>query len=403
MGSATEKSIELKRNRIALRLSAGVSAFLGAALVVSISTLISGAFSGANATSNVTANQSATPGADSEVAKPKLRLLNAAGSTFVNPLFVKWFREYNELRPDVEVNYQSIGSGGGIRQLKKGTITFAATDVPLAKKDLQQFENRVEQFPVVLGAVAIAYHLSAVSQKAGSESSALRLSGPVLAQIGRGEITKWNDSALQELNPDLVLPDQEIVFVYRSDSSGTTGVFTDYLGKIDPGFDQAVGVGKSVRWPTGIGGKGNEGVTAHIKNIEGSLGYLELTYALGQKLGRAELKNQAGNFVKADLETVTEAARQGLKVIGRDAVGSITNSSGNRTYPIAAFAYVVLEIDAKLTAASERGRDLYEAVQLFKWAMSEPAQQMAQNQGYASLPVEVRRHTLQRLEALPLK
>ena len=350
-------------------------------------------------------------------------LLNAAGSTFLNPLFVKWFREYNRLRPEIEVNYQSIGSGGGVRQLKKGTVAFAATDIPLSQTEKSQFSGELAQFPVILGAVAIAYNLpgqtppqgelsqasssidSSASTQLSSKSnvSHLRLSGPVIAQIARGQITYWDAPEIRALNPKMKLPHQEIVFVYRSDSSGTTGVFTDYLGRVDRDFDRDVGIGKSVKWPTGIGGKGNEGVTAHIKNIEGSIGYLELTYAIGQKLGRAEIQNAAGKFVEAELSSVTEAASSGLKVMGPDAVGSIVNAGGDRSYPISAFAYVVMELSGKDQKSPTQKKEQAEALKLLAWGVDRDAQEMAKSQGYAPLPSEVQRRTQERIQALMLK
>ncbi|MBL7687974.1 MAG: phosphate ABC transporter substrate-binding protein PstS [Bdellovibrionaceae bacterium] len=286
-------------------------------------------------------------------------LMTGAGSTFINPLFSKWFAEYNKENPKVELNYQSIGSGGGIKQLQKKTIDFAASDVPMTDQEMSDAGGAVLHFPVAIGAVVLSYNLPMLKTE-------LKLDSDVISAIVRGQIKKWNDPKIQALNSGVQLPDQAVVFVYRSDSSGTTGVFTDYLGKADPNFAKEVGVGKAIKWPTGLGGKGNEGVTANIKNTVGSIGYVELTYALSEKLPRATLKNREGKFVKADLDSVTEAAGQAIKTLPADFRGSLTMAAGAKSYPIAAFTYLLAypktaapagkEIERVLTWAFDKGQ-----------------------------------------------
>ena len=298
-------------------------------------------------------------------------LMTGAGSTFINPLFSKWFSEYNKLNPKVEINYQSIGSGGGIKQLQKRTIDFAASDVPMSEKEVTDAGTQVLHFPVAIGAVVLSYNLPEVK-------TALKLDGPVISAIIQGQIKKWNDPKIAALNVGVALPDKPVSFIYRSDSSGTTGVFTEYLGKADPDFATKVGVGKAVKWPTGLGGKGNEGVTANIKNTAGSIGYVELTYALNEKLPTALLKNAAGQFVEANLASVTEAASASLKTIPDDFKVSLTNAAGAKTYPIASFTYFL----AFEKTAAPAGPEL---VKLMTWSL-EQGQGFTTKLGYAPLP-----------------
>ncbi len=312
----------------------------------------------------------ATPANAAEVRGDKT-LLTGAGSTFINPLFSKWFSEYNKKNPKIEVNYQSIGSGGGIKQLQKRTIDFAASDVPMNEKEIAEAGGPILHLPVAIGAVVLSYNLPTVK-------TAIKLEGQTVSDIIQGKIKKWNDEKLKALNPGVALPDQAIVFVYRSDSSGTTGVFTEYLGKTDPNFATAVGVGKAIKWPTGLGGKGNEGVTANIKNAVGSLGYVELTYALNEKLPTAQLKNSAGNFVEANLASVTEAATAALKTIPDDFKVSLTNAAGPKSYPITAFTYLL----AFEKTAAPAGAEL---VKIMTWALEE-GQTYSKPLGYAELP-----------------
>lgn len=298
-------------------------------------------------------------------------LMTGAGSTFINPLFSKWFSEYNKKFPNVEINYQSIGSGGGIKQLQKKTIDFGATDVPMTEKELADAGAPVLHFPVAIGAVVLSYNLPELK-------GTLNLDAATISAIVKGQIKSWDDTALKALNPTLALPKRPLVFIYRSDSSGTTGVFTEYLGKSDPNFAKEVGVGKAIKWPTGLGGKGNEGVTANLKNTVGSIGYVELTYALNEKLPMAAIKNPAGKFVIAELGSVTEAAAQSLKDIPADFKVSLTNAPGAKSYPISSFAYLL----AYEKTAKPAGDEL---VRLMNWALSD-GQKMAPALGYAPLP-----------------
>ncbi len=298
-------------------------------------------------------------------------LMTGAGSTFINPLFSKWFSEYNKENPKVELNYQSIGSGGGIKQLQKKTIDFAASDVPMSDQEMADAGATVLHFPVAMGAVVLSYNLPMLKTE-------LKLDSAAIAAIVRGQIKKWNDPKLQALNKGVALPDQAVVFVYRSDSSGTTGVFTDYLGKAEPTFATEVGVGKAIKWPTGLGGKGNEGVTANIKNTVGSIGYVELTYALNEKLPRATLKNKDGKFIKADLESVTEAAAQAIKSLPADFRGSLTLAAGPKSYPISAFTYLL----AYPKTAAPAGKEIE---RVLTWAFDK-GQSYSTTLGYAPLP-----------------
>lgn len=298
-------------------------------------------------------------------------LMTGAGSTFINPLFSKWFAEYNKENPKVELNYQSIGSGGGIKQLQKKTIDFAASDVPMTDQEMSDAGGAILHFPVAIGAVVLSYNLPMLKTE-------LKLDSDAISAIVRGQIKKWNDSKIQALNPGVQLPEQAVVFVYRSDSSGTTGVFTDYLGKADPAFVKDIGVGKAIKWPTGLGGKGNEGVTANIKNTVGSIGYVELTYALSEKLPRATLKNKEGKFVKADLDSVTEAAGQAMKTLPADFRGSLTMAAGAKSYPIAAFTYLL----AYPKTASPAGKEIE---RVLTWALDK-GQSYSAPLGYSPLP-----------------
>lgn len=298
-------------------------------------------------------------------------LMTGAGSTFINPLFSKWFSEYNKKNPKVEINYQSIGSGGGIKQLVSHTIDFAASDVPMNEKEIADAGTKVLHFPVAIGAVVLSYNLPEVK-------SPIKLDGALISAIIQGTIKKWNDPKLVEMNSGAKLPDRPIVFIYRSDSSGTTGVFTEYLGKVDPQFATKVGVGKAIKWPTGLGGKGNEGVTANIKNTVGSIGYVELTYALNEKLPMATLKNASGQFVAANLGSVTEAATQALKTIPEDFKVSLTNAQGAKSYPIASFTYLL----AYEKTAAPAGPEI---VKVMTWGL-EQGQGFASSLGYAPLP-----------------
>src|ERR1700716_1000490 len=251
-------------------------------------------------------------------------LITGAGATFPYPLYSKWFSDYNKLHPEVQINYQSIGSGGGIKQVTEKTIDFGASDAPMSDEELSRAPG-IQHIPTVMGAVVLVYNVPGLPS--------LRLTPETLAAIFLGKISKWNDAALAKDNPGAKLPDLAIAVAHRSDGSGTTYTFTDYLSKVAPEWKSGPGTGKSVNWPTGLGGKGNEGVTGLVKQNEGGLGYVELAYANQNKLSMADLKNHDGQWVKASLETVSAAGAKAE--IPADYRVSITDAPGKEAYPIA--------------------------------------------------------------------
>src|SRR5712672_1031795 len=261
-------------------------------------------------------------------------LINGAGATFPFPIYSKWFSEYNKLHPDVRINYQSIGSGGGIKQISERTVDFGATDAPMSDAELRKAPGLLH-IPTVMGAVVVVYNLPG--------TASLRLSSETLAGIFLGRIDKWNHAAIAQDNPGLKLPDSAIAVVHRSDGSGTTAVFTDYLAKVSPEWKSGPGAGKSVNWPTGLGGKGNEGVTGIVKQTEGGIGYVELAYANQNKLPVAELKNREGAWVKPTLEAVSAAAAKA--VMPDDYRVSITDQPGKDAWPISTFTYLLVYKD----------------------------------------------------------
>ena len=295
--------------------------------------------------------------------------ITGAGSTFVYPILSKWSSSYNA-KTGSKVNYQSIGSGGGIAQIKAGTVTFGATDKPLSPDELQA--SGLAQFPVVIGGVVPVVNLE--EAKAGD----MRFTGPVLADIYLGKITKWNDPAIAGLNPGMKLPDQKISIVHRSDGSGTTFNWVNYLSKVSEEWKTKVGEGTSVNWPTGVGGKGNEGVAAYVNQIKGSIGYVELAYALQNKMKYTEVKNKAGNFVDPSLETF-QAAAAGADWNVPDFFQVITEAPGKDAWPIAASVFVLMYKQPKDAAQTK------EALAFFKWAL-EQGQGDAKSLDYVALP-----------------
>jgi phosphate transport system substrate-binding protein len=260
--------------------------------------------------------------------------LNGAGATFPYPIYSKWFNEFQKERGGVQINYQSIGSGGGIRQLQAGTVDFGASDMPLTDDQLKEMGKPIIQFPTVLGAVVPAYNVPGVSGE-------IKFTPEALAGIFLGKITKWNDKALTSANAGVKFPDQDIVVVHRSDGSGTTFVWTDYLSKVSPEWKSKVGSNTSVKWPVGLGGKGNEGVAGVVRQQPGAIGYVELIYALQNNITFGTVKNAAGHFVKASLDSTTAAAAS-VKDMPADFRVSITNAGGKNTYPIASFTYLLV-------------------------------------------------------------
>lgn len=300
--------------------------------------------------------------------------LNGAGATFPYPIYSKWFSEYNKLHSDVQINYQSIGSGGGIRQVLNGTVDFGASDGPMSDEQLKQAKIKILHIPTVMGAVVPAYNVPGVTGE-------IKFTPEALAGIFLGKIQKWNDPAIAKSNPDLKLPDQSIIVIYRADGSGTTFIFTDYLSKISKEWEGAVGKGTSVKWPVGIGGKGNEGVAGQIRQTPGALGYVELIYALQNKITYGLMKNAAGNFVKASLDGVTEAAATAPSMPADFRV-SITNAPGKTAYPISSFTWLLIPVQSKDAAKGKIISDF------LNWMLSD-GQKMTSQLSYAPLPTGV--------------
>lgn len=263
--------------------------------------------------------------------------ITGAGATFPNPIYSKWFSEYSQLHPNVHINYQSIGSGGGIRQVTEGTVDFGASDGPMSDQQLSQAKVKVMHIPTVLGAVVPVYNIPGVSKE-------LNFSGDVIADIYLGKITKWNDPRIAKDNPGVNLPTNAILPVYRSDGSGTTYIFSDYLSKVSSGWQSGPGKGTAINWPVGIGQKGNEGVAGMVRNSPFSFGYVELIYAVQNKMSYGMVKNASGKFVKASTEGVTAAAAAAAKTMPADYRVSITNAPGADSYPISSFTWLLIPI-----------------------------------------------------------
>ena len=302
-------------------------------------------------------------------------LLNAAGATFPYPIYSKWFDVYHTAHSNVQINYQSIGSGGGIRQLLDKTVDFGASDGPMNDDQLKQAGVPILHFPTVLGAAIPAYNLLGVQGD-------LDFTPEALSGIFLGTVTKWNDPAIASANPGVKLPGDDIVVVHRSDGSGTSYIWTDYLSKVSPAWQQKVGKGTSVNWPVGLGGKGNEGVSALVQQTPGALGYVELIYAIQNHMPYGKVKNSSGAFVKADLASVSAAAAAAAKNMPDDFRVSITNPEGKAAYPIASFTWLL--IPSKFSDAAKR-----DVVKDFlKWMMTD-GQQYCESLSYAKLPKEV--------------
>jgi phosphate transport system substrate-binding protein len=301
--------------------------------------------------------------------------INGAGATFPYPIYSKWFAEYNKLKPNVRINYQSIGSGGGIRQITAETVFFGATDGPMTEEQIKAAPGRILHLPTVLGADVPIYNLPGASGE-------LKFTGPLLADIFLGKIKKWNDPALVKLNPSAKLPATDITVVHRSDGSGTTYIWVDYLAKVSPEWKKRVGVATSVNWPTGVGGKGNEGVSGLVRQVPGSIGYVELIYALQNKIAYGSVQNAAGEFVRASVQSVTAAAAGAAGKMPADFRVSITNAEGKGAYPISSFTWLLLYENPKDKAQSKA------MVDFMRWALAD-GQKFATELGYAPLPPEV--------------
>jgi phosphate transport system substrate-binding protein len=301
--------------------------------------------------------------------------LNGAGATFPYPIYSKWFSKYHDLHSDIQFNYQSIGSGGGIRQVLAGTVDFGASDGPMTDEQLSQAKIKILHVPTVLGAVVPAYNISGVTGE-------IKFTPDVLAGIFLGKITNWNDKTIASANPGINFPkDQPIIVIHRSDGSGTTFIFTDYLSKVSSDWQNQAGKGTSVKWPVGLGGKGNEGVAGLIRQMQGSIGYIELIYAVQNKITYGTVKNAAGEFVKASLDSVTAAAAS-VKSMPADFRVSITNSPGKDAYPISSFTWLLIPVQARDPAKGKIMADF------LKW-MLDDGQKMTTELTYAPLPATV--------------
>lgn len=301
--------------------------------------------------------------------------LTGAGGTFPNPIYQRWFTEYSGSHPGVQINYQSVGSGAGIRQISQGIVDFGASDGPMNDQQLSESKQKLIHIPTVLGAVVPSYNLPGINQE-------LRFSPEVIADIYLGEITKWNDPRLEKDNPGVKLPDHAILPVYRSDGSGTNYIFTDFLSKVSPEFKQKIGVNTSVRWPLGVGQKGNEGVAGMVRNSPYSFGYVELIYAVQNKMLYGVVRNPAGKWIKASTESVSAAAAGAAKNMPADYRVSITNAPGAESYPISSFTWLLIPLQSQDAA---KGKVLHD---FLEW-MLDHGESEAASMTYAPLPVPV--------------
>jgi len=316
--------------------------------------------------------------------------LNGAGATFPFPLYSKWFDEYSKINKDAKINYQSIGSGGGIKQITEGTVDFGATDSPMNEEETKAAESKnntkIFHIPTVLGAVVLTYNLPGVEKP-------LNLSGEIVSEIYLGKIKKWNDPKIAKENEGVKLPDKEIAVVYRTDGSGTTYIFTDYLSNVSPDWKKDVGTSKTVKFPIGQGGKGNEGVTGVVKQLEYSIGYVELIYALQNNLKYANVKNAEGEYITPSLESVTKAGEVMLPQMPETLTMSIINAKGKGAYPVASYTYLLVYEKNK---DSDKGKLLKSFLQ---WALTD-GQKYAKDLGYAPLPADVSKKALEKISKL---
>jgi phosphate transport system substrate-binding protein len=313
--------------------------------------------------------------------------LTGAGASFPNPIYARWFDEYHRAT-GVQINYQSIGSGGGVRQFSQGTVDFGATDGPMTDDQIAAIDGNVLHIPTVIGAVVLTYNLPSLGE------NQLSLDGETISDIFLGRITKWNDRRIAALNSRVALPDEDILVVHRSDGSGTTFVFTDFLSKVSPAWAQDVGADKSVNWPVGLGGKGNEGVTQQVKQLEFTIGYVELIYALSNDLAYATIINRAGNGVVPTLATASAAAGSAEFTPDTDFRVSITDAAGEQAYPITSFTWLLVRQD-------DDNKDRALAIRAFlEWMTGEEAQAIVQELRYAPLPSEVVSLVEARIEGL---
>jgi phosphate transport system substrate-binding protein len=312
--------------------------------------------------------------------------INGAGATFPYPIYSKWFSEYNKLNPNVRINYQSIGSGGGIRQLQNRTVFFGATDGPMTPDQLAAAPGRILHLPTVIGSVVPAYNLAGVTAD-------IKFTGTLLADIFLGKVTKWNDPAIAQVNAGVALPNKDITVVHRSDGSGTTYVWVDYLAKVSPEWKKRVGVATAVSWPVGLGGKGNEGVAGLVKMTDGAIGYVEPVYANQNGIPFGSVQNADGVFVKSSIPSVTAAAASAAANMPADFRVSITNAPGKDVYPISSFTWLLFYEDA---ADKARARTM---VEFMRWALTD-GQAFAVELGYSPLPAAVVKLELEALKRI---
>jgi phosphate transport system substrate-binding protein len=302
--------------------------------------------------------------------------LTGAGATFPDPIYKRWFGDYNR-KTGTQINYQSIGSGGGVKQFTEGTVDFGATDSPMKDDQITAVQGNVAHIPTVMGAVVLTYNLP------GLGATRLKLDGPTIADIFLGKVTRWNDRRLTAANPGVALPNQDIIVVHRSDGSGTSFIFTDYLSKVSPEWKTRVGAAPSVNWPTGLGGKGNEGVTQQVKQSEASIGYVELIYAISNQLSYADVRNSAGTFVEPSMASVTAAAASATFAPDTDFRVSITDAPGANAYPISSFTWLLVKTDNPDEGKARTIKAFLE------WMVTDEAQQTAATLHYAPLPAPV--------------
>jgi phosphate transport system substrate-binding protein len=315
-------------------------------------------------------------------------LINGAGATFPFPIYSKWFSDYNKLHPNVQINYQSIGSGGGILQITNQTVFFGATDGPMTPEQLLAAPGAILHFPTVLGGVVPVYNIPGVRAE-------LKFTGQILADIYLGRITRWDNAAIAKLNAGISLPSSDITVVHRAEGSGTTYIFADYLGKISVDWKKRVGVATSLNWPVGVGGKGNEGVAGLVQQTPGAIGYVELIYALQNKISYGSVQNSAGEFVRADVQSVTAAAAAAVGAMPKDFRVSITNAPGTGVYPISSFTWLLLYESPKDRAMAKV------MVDFVRWALTD-GQKVAPGLGYAPLPPNVVKMELDALSRIKL-
>jgi phosphate transport system substrate-binding protein len=309
--------------------------------------------------------------------------IQGAGSTFINPLMQKWVHEFGALEPGKRIDYQSIGSGGGIKQIRERTIHFGATDVAMSDADLATAPGALLHIPVILGAVVLTYNLEGVEDT-------LRFSPETIAAIFLGQLTRWDDPRIAADNPGVALPSSQITVVHRSDGSGTSAVFTNYLSKISPEWKERVGEGTSPAFPVGLGGKGNEGVTGQVKQTPNTIGYVELAYAVKNKLPVAQIKNRSGNFITPDFKSVTSAAAESVASTPEDLRMAITDAAGADAYPISSYVYILIYVDQEQETLGSA------VVDFLSWGMNE-GQKHAQPLYYSPMPAEMVRRSMERL------